>query len=274
MSTNYDTLYIDTPENVTFDYDVSGIGSRFLAAFVDAIVLGLVEGIIFGALLWIILAFQDVMDENLQTWVTAAFSLLGFIFFWAYHSFFEILWNGQTPGKRLVGVRVIRLDGTPVAATEVLIRNLVRIFDFLPAAYGIGVVTMFFNQNSRRLGDLAAGTIVVHEHGAASLKSISRAQVNESAVIYMPVGFPVEKLDQKDLLLIEDFLTRREALSNRHTLASHLLNSIMAKHEIAIEVNDHLKADAILEAIHGTIQNRSAANDNTPLIAPEPDPNQ
>ncbi|MEK7327557.1 MAG: RDD family protein, partial [Chloroflexota bacterium] len=102
-------------------------------------------------------------ESPVIAWLVAIFGLISFAFFWGYYILFEMLWNGQSPGKRWVGLRVIRTDGTPITLTESIIRNLVRLVDFLPAYYGVGVVTMFINEQSRRLGDLAAGTLVVHD---------------------------------------------------------------------------------------------------------------
>src|SRR5215510_11634669 len=99
--------------------------------------------------------------------------LASFVLFWGYYIFFEMLWNGQTPGKRWVGLRVIRTDGTPITLSESFIRNLTRLVDFLPAAYGIGIISMFLDKQSRRLGDLAAGTLVVHDRAPISIQSLS-----------------------------------------------------------------------------------------------------
>lgn len=260
MTNNYDTLQIDTPENVTFDYDISGIGSRFLAAFLDAILLSLLEGIVLGTLIWLFAKFQDILSEDAQMWIIGALLLIGFLFFWGYSIFFEILWNGQTPGKRIVGVRVIRLDGTPVAATEILIRNLIRIVDFLPFAYGVGVVAMFANQNARRLGDLAAGTVVVHDRKPKDLKDMLSVRVqslDENAVIHSIGDFPALKMDSRDLRIVDDFLARRASLSNRSTLASHLLRSLMEKYQIARESIDHSNPEYALESIHAMFQSRN-----------------
>lgn len=267
MTSNYNTLQIDTPENVTFDYEIAGIGSRFLAAFVDAILLGMVEGIIFGSMVAGMIIFEPMIRNDLEIWIAAVFGIVGFIIFWGYHSFFEILWNGQTPGKRLTGVRVIRLDGTPVAATEILIRNLIRIFDFLPLAYGVGVVTMFVNLNSRRLGDLAAGTIVVHDLRPVSLKDLSMWHVASGTALEAQSILPVEKLDYKDLLIIEDFLSRREGFSNRLSLSVFLLKSIAAKHGVTLETINPYKAESVLQDIHSSIQKRSTDDVVPPLAS-------
>ncbi len=116
------------------------------------------------------LAMWIFQTASPSSWIVAILGLISFILLWGYYIFFEILWNGQSPGKRWVGLRVIRIDGTPITLSESIIRNLVRIIDFLPTAYGVGVVTMFINTNSRRVGDLAAGTIVVHDREAKGLE--------------------------------------------------------------------------------------------------------
>src|SRR4029078_5649079 len=98
-----------------------------------------------------------------------------------YYMVFEILWNGQTPGKRLVGVRVMRENGYPIRPVDAVIRNLVRIVDWLPATYGIGVLTMLLNKRSKRLGDFASGTIVVREGARTRV-----APVNVGADVFSP----------------------------------------------------------------------------------------
>jgi len=95
--------------------------------------------------------------------LTGIFFLGTFVITSGYFMVFEILWNGQTPGKRLVGLRVIRESGYPIRPVDAVIRNLVRIVDWLPLVYGVGVLVMLLNQRSRRLGDFASGTIVVRE---------------------------------------------------------------------------------------------------------------
>jgi uncharacterized RDD family membrane protein YckC len=253
MTNTNDILKIDTPENVTFDYDVAGIGSRFLAALVDTALIFLAQGLLVGAFILVaILAFDtDIFDGEAFGWVLAILGILSFLFLWGYYIFFEILWNGQTPGKRWVGLRVIRMDGTPITATEAVIRNLVRIIDLLPSGYGVGVVTMFISVNSRRVGDLVAGTLVVHDREVTAMNSISPAMVNTwVSKSDVPEGFPLEKLSQYELQVIEEFLSRRRELSNRVQLAQHILTSILTRLEIPHESIPLNKAEEILAAIY------------------------
>lgn len=274
MSNSFDTLKIDTPENVTFDYPVAGIGSRFLAALVDTAIIALLQVIILGTLLWIIAqvnnfslfdASNNSSNEQIFYWILGLIILLSFVFYWGYYIFFETLWNGQTPGKRIVGLRVIRANGTPVSVSEVVIRNLVRTIDLLPIAYGVGVVTMFISQNSRRLGDLAAGTVVVHEKRTTELHDITTDRQRELATIKTnstpPPSFPMDRLKVEDVQLIEEYLLRRGQLTNRQQLAGHILNTLLER--LGESVGDYpiQNSDDMLAAIYLAWRERSSRSD-------------
>lgn len=216
-------LNIDTPENVAFGYTVAGIGSRFLAALVDTTIIVSLQLLVIGASLFGVNR-AGLMDE-LESWFAAIFSLVAFLLFWGYYIFFEMFWNGQSPGKRWVGVRVIRTDGTPVTLAESIIRNLIRVIDFLPFGYGIGIITMFINDRARRLGDLAAGSVVVHDGGEVSIRSIG-TQPHIVIPPDLPVldpSLPLERLQQADIHLLEDFVSRRAQLTNAPFLALQIL---------------------------------------------------
>lgn len=260
MADSNDLLKIDTPENVTFDYDISGIGSRFLAALIDTALIILLQVVVIGSVVVIANLTVNNVTETLAAWLLAAAGLISFVFFWGYYIFFEILWNGQTPGKRRIGLRVIRADGTPVGASEVVIRNLVRIIDFLPTAYGIGVVTMFINPSSRRVGDLAAGTVVVHDR-AKSLGDLSPVRLSTLAVpgkqASLPADFPVDQVSEHELHVIEEFLSRRSGLNNRGTLALHILTSIRIRLGLPLESMPSDQAESILSEIYAARRSAS-----------------
>src|SRR5688500_8083340 len=204
MSAPEEILDIHTPENVAFGYQVAGIGSRFLAAMVDTSIILLLQFVVLATFIAILSASGgDISVNQLAPWIIAVLGLIAFLFFWGYYIFFEMLWNGQSPGKRWVGLRVIRADGTPITLSESLIRNLARLVDFLPAAYGVGIVTMFIDKQSRRLGDLAAGTLVVQDHASLSIQDLSaKRAVNlgtQGLSKSVVDGFPVERLTNNDL---------------------------------------------------------------------------
>jgi hypothetical protein len=150
-----------------------------------------------------------------------------FIITAGYFMIFEILWNGQTPGKRLVGVRVIRENGYPIRPVDAVIRNLVRVVDWLPATYGIGVLTMLLNKRSKRLGDFASGTIVIREAARGAASAIIPG-VSESRGV---------ALSNSDATLVRDFLTRRVTMNGaaRRDLALRLATTLAARYGLLVD---------------------------------------
>lgn len=252
MSIPEEILDIQTPENVAFGYQVAGIGSRFLATLLDTLLIILLQIMVMLVFILVLNGF-DLLGETIAAWVYAVLGIVGFIFFWGYYIFFEMLWNGQTPGKRWVGLRVIRNDGTPITLSESFIRNLTRLVDFLPAMYGIGIISMFLDKQSRRLGDLAAGTLVVHDRAPISIQSLSvKRTVSFSRQGFGPVsleGFPLERLTNDDLALIEDFLLRREQLTHRQSLANQILNTLHTRLGLPLPSISRVEAEDMLLTI-------------------------
>lgn len=235
-------LTIGTPENVSFGYPIAGIGSRFVAALVDTSLIILLQLVVYTAaflLLIIMGAVNAVADmdvaESVVSWLLAGFTLIAFLFFWGYYIFFEILWNGQSPGKRLMQLRVVRVDGGAVGLTESIIRNLIRLVDFLPASYGLGVVVMFLNVQSRRLGDMAAGTLVVHDRFIYTLDSLAQrplADVNRYWENLPPVNLPLHLLQPDDMRLLEELLQREPTLLPRERLAEQVVQYVYNRLEL------------------------------------------
>lgn len=254
-----DILSIDTPENVVFGYSLAGLGSRFLAALVDSAIILVIQ--ILVTLTTLFFAMRSVFenpDETIEIWAASLLGILAFLFFWGYYIFFELNWNGQSPGKRMVGIRVIRTDGTPITLGEALIRNLVRLVDFLPSFYGVGVIAMFVDGRSRRLGDMAAGTLVIHDNGAISLEHLSA--VNPAQLVQADLGdFPVSKLSNADLQFLEDYINRRRSLANRLLLSQQVLKKLYTRvgiPEHPLPENPDLTLNAILAAAHARNNNQ------------------
>ena len=257
-----DVLSIDTPENVAFGYNIAGIGSRFMAALVDTTLIVLLQLLV---LLGSAVALSAASLTNaLGSWIAGIFGLLAFLLFWGYYIFFEMLWNGQSPGKRLVGLRVIRVDGTPITLAESIIRNLVRLIDFLPIGYGVGVITMFVNEQARRLGDLAAGSLVVHDGGQLSVNSIqpvARQPIITPISGSLPAvnpALPLERLKQDDIQLMEDFLSRRYALPNAQALSTQILKRVYSVMGVELPldlVQPEQQIVALVQAIRSRYEN-------------------
>lgn len=151
-----DTCYgIETPEGIDIELRPAGIAARMLAYLVDLLIRGLV---LLAA--GIALQFFGMFGGGLML-------ILLFLLEWFYPLFFEVLRQGMTPGKQAIGIRVVHEDGTPVGWNGSLIRNLLRAADFLPLLYCAGIVSMALERDFKRLGDIAAGTVVVYNHEAA-----------------------------------------------------------------------------------------------------------
>jgi len=236
---------IETPENVTFGYEVADIGIRFIALLLDTIIQAAALAVVTLVILLLagLVAVRDMTGPVLAVWV-----LLVFIVFWGYFILFELLWNGQTPGKRATRIRVVRTDGNPAGPFEIVVRELVRIVDFLPSGYALGVVVMFLNRRARRLGDFAAGTLVVKERRDVALESLQQADQRASlapATRYpVSTGFPatpapdelsraealrlqypgINRLSAADYSLIQDALER----DRQHGVETALLRRLAA----------------------------------------------
>src|SRR5262249_55810189 len=143
-----------TTEKVPFSYRVAGIGSRFLAWLLD--------GLLIVLLLFAGLMFSPVLDSFKPGLGQAVFFIWMFVATNGYFLFFEWIWLGQTPGKRALGIRVIQDRGTRVSFFHSAVRNIVRFADMLPLFYALGFAVMMSHPKQRRLGDWAAGTLVVH----------------------------------------------------------------------------------------------------------------
>jgi uncharacterized RDD family membrane protein YckC len=237
MSFDDSFLNIDTPENVVFGYEVVGIGSRFMAALVDTLIIVVLQIVVN---LTMVLLAGNLLDVSAgEAWVTAVFGLISFILLWGYYIFFVMLWNGQSPGKRWLGLRVLKTDGTPITLTESIVRNLVRLVDFLPLFYGVGVVAMFINDQARRLGDLAAGTLVVRDQEQLTLESLTETPRMQaplrapSQVETVVDSWPIELLSDADIELAESYLQRRMELENGQQLARQISQRLLERMHMA-----------------------------------------
>ena len=149
-------LEVETPDHIVLRYDLAGAGNRGFAAVLDFAVASL---IVFAALM--LLSFAASETGDVLYILGGVEVIVTLVLIWSYFILLEWLWNGQTIGKRVYKLRVINEDGSPAQFTAVLIRNLMRLVDFLPALYGLGVLVIVLSPKSQRLGDLAAGTYVV-----------------------------------------------------------------------------------------------------------------
>ena len=192
-----------TAERVPFRYRVAGIGSRFLAWMIDAALI--------ATLGMAINMFVGVLEIGREGLGVALQVLAVFVLSWGYFLVFEWLWGGQTPGKRLVGIRVIRYRGTAISFWQSAVRNILRMVDALliPAFYALGFAVTALNTKSRRLGDFAADTVVVHvERRGRPLLPASE----EGANVDRSLRQRLNALDREQRQTLLDLCMRREQL--------------------------------------------------------------
>jgi len=207
------TYRIDAPEAVSITYRVAGIGNRFLATVIDSLLMAAGAIVIFLGTFALGLAFPAVGDVARILEYTLIF-VLGF----GYYVIFETLWSGRTPGKKAMHLRVLKTSGYPIGFVDALIRNLVRIADFLPTSYAFGVIVMFISPQSRRLGDYAAGTVVVKESGPVRLEdlkppSLGGRIVEQGAIDPEELEWKLDVLTADELGLVTELLSRLPSLT-------------------------------------------------------------
>jgi uncharacterized RDD family membrane protein YckC len=212
-----ETLVIETPERVPLHFALASIGNRFLACAID-------HAIQIVTIILMVIAFTVVANysrlgdrvSNAPKWVIALAIVVLFLLISGYFTFFEWLWNGQTPGKRWLKLRVIREDGRPITFFEAAVRNLLRDFDMMPAPfYSVGLISVFISSKDQRIGDMVAGTVVVREREAEApaFAQVFAAPVSDPALrrSFKPVAFTanVNALTESEIEVVETFLRRR-----------------------------------------------------------------
>ena len=240
-----DDLIVSTPERVAFQYEIAGIGSRFLAQVVDVVIITIIQIIItIGAA-----ALAGIFNAGELAVLIEV--ILTFILIAGYFLISEAAWNGQTVGKRAVRLRVVGDHGEPLTIAQAVIRNLIRVVDFLPVLYAVGIVAMFSNRRAKRLGDFAAGTLVVRDRERISLYDLGSTATNAPTSTPPPVASiwstpegseppaatspapssPVARpLDPNLRRLVVAYAARRESLPSyrRETLAKEAENALRA----------------------------------------------
>src|ERR1041384_4676782 len=212
-----DVLIIETPERVPLHFALASIGNRFIACAIDHGIQVLALGLI--AIASTALASFSFIEENLSgapKWVYAVMIILLFLIFAGYFAFFEWIWNGQTPGKRWLKLRVIREDGRPITFWEAAVRNLLRSFDMMPLPfYSVGLISVFSTTRDQRIGDMVAGTVVVREREAEApaFSQVFATPVSDPALrrSFKPVNFQasLSSLTESEIQVVETFLRRR-----------------------------------------------------------------
>ncbi|MDQ2930983.1 MAG: stage II sporulation protein M [Gemmatimonadota bacterium] len=201
---------IETPEQTVLSYTVAGVGSRTAAGLIDLVVIGISQLVLFLMLAVFdpaLFSGKTTIEKMSSAWVSALWILVSFALLWGYYVVFEAIWDGQTPGKRMLGIRVVQDGGYSVSFGASAARNLLRFIDMQPGLfYAVGLVSVAANKSGKRLGDMVAGTFVVHERRALiSSATRSAPDVATRAAI-------TSQLTEEEFALLGRFMARRTEL--------------------------------------------------------------
>ncbi|HEV7701731.1 MAG TPA: RDD family protein [Pyrinomonadaceae bacterium] len=261
-----ETLIIETPERVQLEFALASIGNRFLAVTIDHFIQYLT--IFFVAWFFMALAGYTSPEsatklfEDAPKWMIAVMIIVLFLIFASYFIVFEWLWNGQTPGKRWLKLRVIREDGRPLTLWEAIARNLLRIADAAPGfilpIYSIGLIAIFLSGRDQRLGDVFAGTVVIRERSDEAptfadtfsnrLRDVAFSRVQKQT----DIRADIRSLTEREMEVVESFLRRRWDLSDRQRLwmAWRIALPIMYKLKPAYDIENFTYEGFLEEILH------------------------
>jgi len=214
------TVVIETPEHLDLEFRLAGLGTRFLAYLIDRLIqFGFIITLIILTSLSLHLTAKLVplgavfgkIQQSAAHWIVAAAVLVYGVITIGYFILFEYLWNGATPGKRWQGIRVISKDGTPITFVDSAVRNILRFVDVLAEVYPIGLVVMFVDSKNRRLGDLAAGTLVILE-SSAQIPQYRSEEPRDQPEIAPAIKLAVSRMTPDDFRVVSKYLARCEGL--------------------------------------------------------------
>jgi uncharacterized RDD family membrane protein YckC len=250
----FNRITFQTPESVELEFTLAGIGNRALALLIDYTVLGIT--LLLFVFTWAVFSTQLVnfIEDfftslpNLDIWLLAIFFIIAFAIYISYFVFFETLWFGQTPGKRVAKIRVVRDDGRLIGLQQATLRALLRPFD---ETLFIGAFLIMLGSREKRLGDLAAGTIVIQAEtpiASATLTISEQAKELHEQLIQIA---DLSKLLPDDFAVIREYLQRRAAMSlkARASLSLKLAEQVVAIINLE-NLPEAVTPDVFLEAVY------------------------
>lgn len=238
MTTLNDKLIIETPENIYLEFELAGLGSRFLAYLIDTVI----QLLLAFALIYILAIVFGILGSALNNVSVASswqLALVGIIIFLIYEGYFitcETAWRGQSVGKKILNLRVVKDGGYPITFWDSVIRNILRVVDMLPPlwvipSYGLGSAILLANAQSKRIGDYVAGTLVIKEKPASGFEHFSALHINPEYIRHIKIPF-AHRIDGIEYYLLREFFYRKnlfppyERQKMAQKLATHIKKTI------------------------------------------------
>lgn len=258
----FNKVKLQTPESVELEFTLAGIGNRAYALLIDYLALGIT--LIVFLIAWAFLSLQllDIINNlvgsngRLGLWLLSIQLLITFFVYVGYFVLFETLWQGQTPGKRYVKIRVIRDDGRPVRLPQATLRALVRPVDEL---FFMGVFFIALGKREKRLGDWLAGTVVIQEERSITPANFPVSEEAQALANRLQTQADLSLLSPEDFAVIREYLQRRGGMvaTARAELSRKLAHQV--KTVITLEkVPKGVTANLFLEAVYLAYQQQSS----------------
>jgi uncharacterized RDD family membrane protein YckC len=248
----FNRIKFSTPESVELEFTLAGIGSRAWALIIDYHILAL--SLALFIFVWLTISSLlidfglDTFGSSFGLWMTAIGFLILFFIYTGYFVFFETIWQGQTPGKRIAKIRVICDDGKPVGLQQASLRALLRPID---ETLFIGAFLIMLSNSEKRLGDLVAGTIVIQAQPVNKSANLTISEEAQSFYISLQKISDLSQLLPDDFAIIREYLQRRNGMSKkaRSSLSIKLAEQVKSIINLTILPAD-ISADVFLEAVY------------------------
>ncbi|MFN6528533.1 RDD family protein [Nostoc sp. ChiSLP03a] len=250
----FNRITFQTPESVELEFTLAGIGNRVLALLIDYTVLGVT--LLLFVLTWSVFSTQllNFVEyffaklPSLDIWLLAIFFIIAFVIYIGYFVFFETLWFGETPGKRFAKIRVVRDDGRLIGLQQATLRALLRPFD---ETLFIGAFLIMLGSREKRLGDLAAGTIVIQTQAPTASARLTISEQAKGLYEQLIEIADFSQLMPDDFAVIREYLQRRGAMSLKARTSLSLKLAEQVKAIINLEkLPEAVTPDVFLEAIY------------------------
>lgn len=256
-----DELRIETPEQIDMGLELAGLGTRFVGQMFDWLIKVLITFVLaVVAILTAALAGYALPRDHLSPIALAMLIGVVYVLWFGYDLLYEAIRNGQTPGKRVAGIRVIREGGAPVDFRAAAVRNLLGLADLLPGFYVLGAIIMLVTPKRQRLGDLAAGTIVVRERVLAAPSETETAVKDLASDEYVFTARHLAACVPNDQHVLRSFLRRHAKMepTARDRLARRLAETFVEKtaYQVPRPLNDGHEATVFLASLLRDLRGR------------------
>lgn len=254
-----DDIRIETPEQIEVSLEIAGVGSRFVAQVIDWLIKWTIL-FVAGVAILIAAALLGISFrmETAPIFLLALLGAMFYAFLLGFDIYYEVRQNGQTPGKKFAGIRVLRESGGPLDFRAAGIRNLLGLADFLPAFYMLGALIAMVSPRGQRLGDVAAGTLVIRERALRPPAELEKEMERLASNDFVFTADQLAACAGGDRHVLRSFLQRYGEMEahSRHQLATRLAQTLSQRmaYQPSIPISDGCRAEAFLASLYRDLE--------------------